>query len=168
MGVIRPHPCRIKLLVDLLVFRRVLMLRRCGPEQKPGSHQANDAAPSDHEHHSGHDPGTTRDSGGSLSPQPPEEKRRSKPRVARSHRQEEIQSRDTPADRILCSAKRGRSRRYWTFRNCVSRSQTAKAAPFWHAALRSPDKNAEQPSAAATYGKLRLKPEQKLPTFIWM
>ena len=72
MGVIRPHPCRIKLLVDLLVFRRVLMLRRCGPEQKPGSHQANDAAPSDHEHHSGHDPGTTRDSGGSLSPQPPE------------------------------------------------------------------------------------------------
>lgn len=74
MRVIRPHPCRIKLLVDLFVLRRVLMLRRCadGAEQKSGSHQANDAAPSDHKHHSGHDPGTTRDSGDSLSPQPPE------------------------------------------------------------------------------------------------
>lgn len=74
MRVIRPHPCRIKLLVDLLVLRRVLMLRRCadGAEQKSGSHQANDAAPSDHKHHSGHDPGTTRESGDSLSPQPPE------------------------------------------------------------------------------------------------
>ncbi|MFZ5678656.1 MAG: hypothetical protein EKK35_24325 [Bradyrhizobiaceae bacterium] len=60
--------------MDLFVLRRVLMLRRCadGAEQKSGSHQANDAAPSDHKHHSGHDPGTTRDSGDSLSPQPPE------------------------------------------------------------------------------------------------
>lgn len=50
----------------------MLMLRRCadGPEQKSGKHQANDAAPSDHKHHSGHDPGTSRDSRGSLSPPP--------------------------------------------------------------------------------------------------
>lgn len=64
MRVIRPHPCRIKLLVNLLVFRWMLMLRRCadGPEQKSGGHQDNDAAPSDHKHHSGHVPDTTRDS----------------------------------------------------------------------------------------------------------
>jgi len=62
MRVIRPHPSRIKLLVDFLVLRRVLMLRGCahGTEQKSGGHQDNDAAPSDHKHHSGHGPGTPR------------------------------------------------------------------------------------------------------------
>lgn len=60
-GVIRPHPGRVKLLVDWLVLRRVLVLRTRADSsgQKSGGHQDHNAAPSAHGRRSGHAPGTT-------------------------------------------------------------------------------------------------------------
>jgi hypothetical protein len=51
------------------------------------------------------------------------------------------------------------------FRNCVNRLSAAETVPYSLAAFDSPDKNADQPSARPAYVKIRLKPEQKLPTF---